>query len=114
LFSESQAFINPQIEDFGILAVEIMASGRPVVAFGQGGATECIIENETGIFFHKQNWEHLFNAIIKFQKINWDSEKIKNHAEKFNTFHFKNIIKQFVTDRFEEFKKDIYQAELLK
>ncbi len=43
-------FINPQLEDFGITAIEAMASGRPVIAFRAGGAVETIVENKTGLF----------------------------------------------------------------
>ncbi len=74
--SRARAFINPQTEDFGITAVEAMASGRPVIAYQEGGATETILENQTGIFFKDQSWESLFDAVSKFNFENWDSSLI--------------------------------------
>jgi len=114
ILSRAKAFINPQYEDFGIVAVEAMASGRPVIAFGDGGARESIIENETGLFFHKQTWEELVKTLLKFEKYSWEAEKIKEHAENFSVHKFKENIKKFVADRWEEFNKGMRQEELLK
>ncbi len=54
--------IFPGEEDFGIVPVEAMARGRPVIAFGRGGATETVIEGVTGTFFHEQTVEALFEG----------------------------------------------------
>ena len=75
LLSGARAFIHPQVEDFGITAVEAMACGRPVIALSQGGAVETIAPNETGVFFHKQTWESLLDALLHFNDENWDSGK---------------------------------------
>jgi glycosyltransferase involved in cell wall biosynthesis len=96
LFSECVAFVNPQEEDFGITAVEAMASGRPVIAYRAGGALETIKEGETGIFFDDQEWEDLANTIIHFQPERFNSETIKKHAEQFGREKFKEKIKIFV------------------
>lgn len=112
LLSETKAFIHPQLEDFGITAVESMASGRPVVAYGVGGAGETIVEGETGIFIKSQSWEHLFDAILNFYPENWDNGKIRAHAEKFNETIFKEKMQRLVTDRYEEFKAGLIQKQL--
>ena len=91
--SGARAFIHPQLEDFGITAVEAMACGRPVIAFSQGGATETIIPNETGVFFHAQTWESLLDKLLLFNYENWDSNKIRAHANKFSAEIFKIISK---------------------
>ncbi len=113
VLSGARAFIHPQLEDFGITAVEAMACGRPVIAFSEGGATETIIPNETGVFFHKQTWESLFDKILHFNYENWDSGKIREHAAKFESKYFKNNIKKYVDDRYEEFKKGFNQTSWL-
>ncbi|MBU2229397.1 glycosyltransferase, partial [Patescibacteria group bacterium] len=59
LFSEAIAFINPQEEDFGIVMIESMASGRPVIAFNKGGAREIVVSGKTGELFSDQTWEAL-------------------------------------------------------
>lgn len=114
VLSGAKAFIHPQLEDFGIAAVEAMACGRPVIAFSQGGATETIISNETGVFFHTQTWESLLDKVLHFNYENWDSGKIREHAAKFDAQNFKTSIKKYVEDRYEEFKKGFNQQALLR
>lgn len=114
VLSGAKAFIHPQLEDFGIAAVEAMACGRPVIAFSQGGATETVISNETGVFFHAQTWESLLDKVLHFNHENWDSGKIREHAAKFDAQNFKTSIKKYVEDRYEEFKKGFNQQVLLR
>lgn len=114
VLSGARAFIHPQLEDFGITAVEAMACGRPVIAFSQGGATETVIPNETGVFFHAQTWESLLDKLLHFNYENWDSGKIREHAAKFDALNFKTGIKKYVTDRYEEFKNKFNQQTLIK
>jgi glycosyltransferase involved in cell wall biosynthesis len=96
LFQGAQAFINPQEEDFGITVVESMASGRPVIAYRSGGATETIIEDETGIFFDNQTPESLIEAVKKFATIKFNPEEIRAHAEQFSVKNFEYQIKEFI------------------
>ena len=113
LLSGARAFIHPQIEDFGITAVEAMACGRPVIAFAKGGALETVVPNETGVFFHKQSWESLLDTLLNFNYENWDRGKIREHAGKFSAEIFKNNIKKHIDDRYEEFKKGFNQEALI-
>lgn len=80
-------------EDFGIIPLEAQACGRPVIAFGRGGALETIVENQTGIFFDKQEVDSLTEAIIKFEDLSikavFKSDKIFQHANSFSTERFK-------------------------
>ncbi|KKP59432.1 MAG: Glycosyl transferase group 1 [Candidatus Magasanikbacteria bacterium GW2011_GWC2_34_16] len=112
LLSHCQAFIHPQLEDFGITPVEAMSAGRPVIAYGVGGATETIIPGETGVFFHKQNWESLLETVINFEPNQWDTNKIREQALKFNNAHFKEKIQKYVIDHYEEFNKGLNQTSL--
>ncbi len=114
LMTHARAYINPQIEDCGITAIEAMAAGRPVIAFADGGATETIIPGETGIFFYGQNWENLLDTLLKFDHTAWDADKIRTHAKKYNIENFKQQLEKFVADRYEEFGKGLNQANLLK
>jgi glycosyltransferase involved in cell wall biosynthesis len=63
----ARAFIHPQVEDFGIAAVEAMAAGRPVIAYDGGGARETVIPGKTGVLFPEQSWECLAHAVLKFR-----------------------------------------------
>ncbi|MFA7662289.1 MAG: glycosyltransferase [Patescibacteria group bacterium] len=94
--SHCKALIHPQEEDFGITAVEAMASGRPVIAYRGGGILETMIENETGVFFDEQTWEDLANKIITFDQAQFDPQKIKAQAEKFSRERFEREILGFV------------------
>ena len=96
LFSNAQAFINPQEEDFGITVVESMAAGRPVIAYQKGGATETVIEGKTGLFFKEQTAEAIVAVIKKFNSHDFNSTEIRAWAEKFSVINFQNQIKDFI------------------
>ena len=66
--SRCKALIFPGEEDFGIVPVEVMASGRPVIAYGRGGARDSVVDGETGLFFEEQTVEGLMEAVERFEK----------------------------------------------
>jgi len=68
-FQRCRALVFPGEEDFGIVPVEVMACGRPVIAFGRGGATETVIDGETGVLFDEQTEEALGRAIVRFEQL---------------------------------------------
>lgn len=96
LFAKAKAFIFPQIEDFGITAVESQASGTPVIAFRGGGALETVIEGKTGLFFNEQSPAALIDAVRRFESINIKSEDCVLNAQRFNKNRFKKEFKNFV------------------
>ena len=91
-----RAFIYPQIEDFGITALEAMASGRPVIAYAQGGALETVIEKKTGVFFKNQTWESLAHIILRFKEKEFNSNIIREHAQNFDQKNFKEKINNYL------------------
>jgi len=104
LYRDAIAFIHPQEEDFGITAVEAMASGRPVIAYRGGGATETVIEGVTGEFIEEQSWEELANLIIRFRPEDYDPQAIREHAEKFDTELFEEKIRDLVETGWEKWR----------
>ncbi|MBT6690759.1 glycosyltransferase [Candidatus Parcubacteria bacterium] len=94
--SRCKAFIYPQIEDFGITALEAMSSGRPVIAFAQGGALETVVDGVTGVFFDEQTWESLAHKVLRFEEQNFDSGVIRQHAKKFDESIFKQKLLDFI------------------
>lgn len=81
-YQSCRALIFPTEEDFGMVPVEAMMHGKPVLAYHKGGALETVT-SETGVFFNEQTKESLINAVLLFQKSNFDSNHIKRHAEEF-------------------------------
>ena len=114
LMSQALALLHPQIEDLGLTPIESMAAGRPVIAYHEGGAAETVLHQETGILFPQQSWESLLHTLLQFNQEAWDKNKIKNHAESFNTIAFKEKLKQQVEHRYEEFKNGLLQPILIK
>lgn len=102
LFSKCLAYLNPQIEDFGITAIEAMASGRPVIAYKAGGALETVIEGQTGTFFEEQTWEDLADKILRFKNSTYNPVEIRKHALNFDKKVFKQRIKNFINEKTEQ------------
>ncbi|PJC37175.1 glycosyltransferase family 4 protein [Candidatus Peregrinibacteria bacterium CG_4_9_14_0_2_um_filter_53_11] len=105
IYSKATAFIFPQLEDFGITPLEAMSSGKPVIAYGKGGALETIEEGISGLFFEEQTPESLKEAVIRSQKINWQAEKIQKHVERFSRETFERAFSSYVSKEWEEWKK---------
>jgi len=100
MYEGSIAIIFPQEEDAGIVPLESMASGRPVIAFNKGGAKETVIEGKTGVFFSKQTVEDLILAVRKFQKMKFNSRVIRTQAEKFDKELFKSKVLEYINSRY--------------
>jgi len=87
-YAQCRALIFPGEEDFGMVPVEAMASGRPVVAFGRGGATETVAPGVSGVFFAEQTVETISSAVRSLDAIEIDPEKIAAHASQFGREQF--------------------------
>lgn len=102
-FAKSKAFVFPQEEDFGIVALEAMISGKPVIAYRAGGALEAVTEDLTGIFFNHQTVNSLVKAVEKFEEKSkkgvFDPIKIHNFALSFRKEAFEEKIRKFIIDQ---------------
>jgi glycosyltransferase involved in cell wall biosynthesis len=87
-YARCRALIFPGEEDFGMVPVEAMASGRPVIAFAKGGATETVAKDVCGLFFAEQTVEAISAAVGSLANIEIDSEKIVAHANQFGREQF--------------------------
>ena len=87
-YARCRALIFPGEEDFGMVPVEAMASGRPVVAFGRGGATETVATGLTGTFFEKQTTGAVVQAVRSLACMDISSEKVIAHARQFGREQF--------------------------
>lgn len=101
LYQNCRAVIFPaEQEDFGLVPVEAMAAGKPVIARAEGGILETVIDGKTGVYFESSTGDSLESALKKFleleKKNSFDSKFIRKHAEQFSAERFKGEIKQFV------------------
>jgi glycosyltransferase involved in cell wall biosynthesis len=87
-----RALIFPGIEDFGIVPVEAMAAGAPVIAFGEGGVLDSVINNKTGCLVEEQTQEAFIEIIKKIEcgGIKFDVEVLRERALKFDRLNFDN------------------------
>lgn len=107
LLSRCKAFIHPQEEDFGIAAVEAMAAGRPVIAYKKGGALETVRAGATGEFFEDQTPWSLVDTVREFDASKYEPEEVRQSVLSFDTEVFKQKIKNFVENSFQEHQKKI-------
>ena len=99
-YRRCRALVFPGLEDFGIVPVEAMASGKPVIAYGRGGALETVVEGKTGVFFREQTVEALMEAVARFESMEnaFSAEEIARHAACFDITHFKRAFSGLVGD----------------
>ncbi|MGH7411603.1 MAG: glycosyltransferase, partial [Candidatus Methylomirabilis sp.] len=129
LLGRCRALIFPGEEDFGILPVEAMACGRPVIAYGRGGVTETVIPlnsfefrvssyasreslnpkpgTPTGVFFHEQTVDALIGAIERYEQSadRFDPEGLRAHALTFDRSIFEKRMAAFISERYETWRK---------
>jgi glycosyltransferase involved in cell wall biosynthesis len=112
-YARCKAVIFPGEEDFGIVPVEALASGRPVVAFGKGGATETIEEGRSGVFFREQTVKSLIDAIERLDNIDIDPVDLVQRASQFNIDRFERNFGHYVSKKMEERKVSVppYRAD---
>ncbi len=88
LYTRCRAVLFPGHEDFGIVPVEAQAAGRPVIAFGRGGATETVVHGATGVFFEEQEVDSLAEAMLDFERMTFDPGLCRRNAERFDRREF--------------------------
>lgn len=112
LLSQAKAFIHPQVEDLGITPLESMACGRPVIAYGAGGALETVVPHKTGVLFFEQTWEALLDTVLNFDSAQWHAPAIRQWAERFDREKFNQHMRSYTEQRFEEFQQGMNQCAL--
>jgi glycosyltransferase involved in cell wall biosynthesis len=89
LLNRAKAFVYMAVEDFGIAMVEAQAAGCPVIAYGKGGAVEIVKDAETGLLFQEQSSRSLNEAVLRFQKIRFNSKAASSNAARFSSQRFR-------------------------
>lgn len=93
-----RAFLFPGDEDFGITPVEAQAAGRPVVAYGSGGALDTVIDGTTGILFREQTVGSLGAALRRVDSMNFETDILVANARRFSRENFRRSLLEAVND----------------
>jgi glycosyltransferase involved in cell wall biosynthesis len=96
LYAGCRALLHPQEEDYGLAPLEAMASGRPVVAYGVGGACETVLDGETGVFFMTQSVDSLIRAVESLEATSFDPVRIRTHASRYDLKPFCDRVESFL------------------
>lgn len=96
LYSGCRAYLMPGEEDAGIQPVEAMAAGRPVIAYGSGGALDTVIDGVTGRFFYEQTAAGLAAAVCQSRADEYDPIVIRQHAEQFSVERFQSRLRAII------------------
>ena len=102
-YQTCRGFVFPGYEDFGITPLEAQSCGRGVIAYNRGGATETVVDGITGCFFETQTADSLKEAVLRYQKLNLEKDRIRENAQRFSKEHFQKHFMRFVEEKTDEF-----------
>jgi glycosyltransferase involved in cell wall biosynthesis len=98
LYARCRGYVFPGEEDFGIAPLEANASGRPVVAYAGGGALDTVVDDRTGVLFEEQSVECLIEAVRRAEAMDWQSDRLRDHAMRFDRSVFRSQLAAFVNE----------------
>ncbi len=96
ILAEARALLVPNVEEFGIAAVEAQAAGRPVVAVGAGGVLETVVDGETGVLLERGDVDEFAEALTEVDFDRFDPQALARHASGFSTETFRRRIRAAV------------------
>jgi glycosyltransferase involved in cell wall biosynthesis len=106
-YKACRAFVFAGVEDFGLVSVEAQASGKPVIAYKDGGMVETVVPGKTGLLFDQQNSESLIEALLQSRQIKFSSELCQKNAKRFDLAIFKQSFYNFVREKYQSYQKGL-------
>lgn len=106
-YQKSRAFLFAGLEDFGIVAAEAQAAGKPVIGYNGGGVAEIVTPGTTGLLFDKQTKDSMMEALVRFASWSYSPDACRKRADRFAVNRFKKEIQVFV-----EREWNLYQKHL--
>jgi glycosyltransferase involved in cell wall biosynthesis len=101
LYARCRASIFMSEDDFGIAQVESQAAGRPVIALAAGGALDTVVDGVTGVHVHEQTVESLVEALSRFARTGFETERLVEHARSFSRERFERELVGLVEETME-------------
>jgi glycosyltransferase involved in cell wall biosynthesis len=98
LFAQARALLFPGLEDFGMVPVEAQAAGLPVIAFGEGGVNDSVIDGETGALYRPGTVDGLADGILRFESLNLDEQATRTNALRFAPDRFASEFARLLLD----------------
>jgi glycosyltransferase involved in cell wall biosynthesis len=98
LYASARAVIVPSMEEFGIVAVEAQAAGRPVIAANAGGAKETVIDGQTGLLARLDDVDSFVEAIKSLDTLDFEPEQAVQNAQRFSVEKFKARLSEYVAE----------------
>jgi len=96
IYNNAKALIFPQVEDFGLVAVEALSCGTPVIAYHAGGSLEIIENRKNGLFIKDQTSESIIEAVNQVKEMEFNSSEISKTVQKFSEEKFKKEILKII------------------
>lgn len=100
--NHARGFIFPAEEDFGIVPVQALAAGAPVIAYGKGGVLDIIQDGESGILFKKQTVDNVVDAIQEAKRHTFLPATLRRKARRFDKGLFITKMRKIITDNYRE------------
>jgi len=104
LLQRAKAFVFAAVEDFGILPVEAMACGTPVIGLKRGGLCETVLDGVSGLFFDEPDSSSICSAVERFENMDFEPRRVRERAEIFRKERFEREFFEFVESRYAEFR----------
>lgn len=76
--------------------------GRPVIAYGKGGALDTVVDGKTGLLFKEQTVDSLKESILQFETMKFNKNEIREHSLQFDETKFKKKIEDFINEKIKE------------